>query len=61
MIGLTYWLSMIILKMFLHGRLRANHQEKLKQDIPILKEITNSISLKVREQYEEILIQDGST
>ena len=28
-------------------------EEKLKQDLPILDGITNSISLKVREQYEE--------
>ena len=30
-----------------------NKEEKLKQDIPLLEEITDSISSKVREQYEE--------
>jgi len=30
-----------------------NEEEKLKQDLPILEEITDSISSKVRAQYEE--------
>ena len=30
-----------------------NHEEKLKQDLPVLEEITDKISSKVREQYEE--------
>ncbi len=30
-----------------------NHEEELKKQLPILEEITNSISLKVRGQYEE--------
>ena len=30
-----------------------NQEEKLKQDLPILEEISDSISSKVREQYEE--------
>jgi len=30
-----------------------NQEKKIKQDLPILEEITNNISLKVRDQYEE--------
>ena len=30
-----------------------NKEEKLKRDLPVLEEITDSISSKVREQYEE--------
>ena len=30
-----------------------NHEEKLKQDLPVLEEITDNISSKVRAQYEE--------
>ena len=30
-----------------------NHEEKLKQDLPVLEEVTDSISSEVRAQYEE--------
>ena len=36
-----------------------NQEEKLKLNIPILEEISNKVSSKVREQYEEILSKMG--
>ena len=44
---------MILKEVFTRQVEEPNQEEKLKQDLPILEEITDSISSKVRAQYEE--------
>ena len=42
-----------IKEVFIRQVEEPNEEEKLKQDLPILEEITDNISSKVRDQYEE--------
>ena len=52
------WCNLLVVtddikEVFSHHVEAPNEEEKLKKDLPILEEITDSVSTKVREQYEE--------